>query len=42
MQNGVLATLFIIEDELHSNAGLSRPLRMRRMRSITNEISRIK
>ena len=39
MQHTVLATFLVIQHELHGNAGLARPLRVRWLGAIANEVS---
>ena len=41
MQHAVLATFLVIQHELHGNAGLARPLRMRGLGALANEVARV-
>ena len=41
MQDAVLATLLVIDHELHSDPGLPQPVRMRGAPAIADEIARV-
>lgn len=41
MQNMVFRPLFIIEDKLHGNARLVRPLRVRRLTGVSSQVARV-
>ena len=41
MQHAVLATFLVIQHELHGNAGLAWPLRVRGLGAIANEVARV-